>query len=31
MSLVKFEVDGDLGLLTVDNPPLNLMSHSGTS
>jgi enoyl-CoA hydratase/carnithine racemase len=27
MSLVKFDVDGDLGLLTVDNPPLNLMSQ----
>lgn len=26
MSLVKFEVDGELGCLTVDNPPLNLMS-----
>jgi len=27
MSLVKFDVDGDLGFLTVDNPPLNLMSQ----
>jgi len=28
MSLVKFDVDGDLGFLTVDNPPLNLMSRA---
>src|SRR5882757_6492456 len=27
MSLVKFDVDGNLGFLTVDNPPLNLMSQ----
>ena len=27
MSLVKFDVDGQLGYLTVDNPPLNLMSQ----
>ncbi|HEX4251666.1 MAG TPA: enoyl-CoA hydratase/isomerase family protein [Pseudonocardia sp.] len=27
MSMVKFDVDGQLGLLTVDNPPLNLMSQ----
>lgn len=27
MPLVRFETDGDLGLLTVANPPLNLMSE----
>ncbi len=28
MSIVNYEVDGDIAILTVDNPPVNVLSHA---
>jgi 3-hydroxyacyl-CoA dehydrogenase len=28
MSVVNYEIDGDIAILTVDNPPVNVLSHA---